>query len=244
MSRILIAEDHRAIAKGLSDNLEAEGHEVRIAGDGLTAIDVALQWAPDVILLDLMLPKRDGFDVLSVIRLRGQTMPVLVVSARGSEADKVRALTAGADDYVVKPFGLLEILARVHALIRRSSGRPLGAPAPECYDLAEVRVDVAKRRVLRRGVLISLRPREFDLLVALCRARGAVASRSELLNRVWGYDRGVVTRTVDTHIAALRQRLERDPENPQLIVTVRKAGYRAVFDEGSVDKPGSTVKDT
>ncbi len=230
MSRILIVEDHRAIAKGLGDNLEADGHEVRIAPDGLASIAEALEWRPDLVLLDLMLPKRDGFDVLSTIRLRGATMPVMVLSARGGETEKVRALKAGADDYVVKPFGLLELLARVQALLRRSSGRPVGAVPAESYAMGEIALDVPERRVTRAGQPVSLRPKEFDLLVALCRARGAVVSRGDLLNRAWGYDPAVVTRTVDTHVAALRQRLERDPDDPRIILTARKAGYRAVID--------------
>ncbi len=153
-------------------------------------------------------------------------MPVMVLSARGSEAEKVRALKAGADDYVVKPFGLLEVLARIEALLRRPPGN-LGAEGrPEQYGFGLVGIDVATRSVTRGGTVVSLRPKEIDLLIALCRARGAVVSRSDLLNRVWGYDPAVVTRTVDTHVAALRQRLESDPDNPRLILTVWKAGYR------------------
>lgn len=233
MSRILVVEDHRAIAQGLGENLEAEGHEVRIAPDGLAAIADTLEWRPDLVILDLMLPRRDGFDVLSTVRLRGAAMPVLVLSARGGEAEKVRALSAGADDYVVKPFGLLELLARVHALLRRSAGRPVGTVQAESYALGEVVVDVPERRVTRDGAVVQLRPKEFDLLAALCRARGAVVSRSDLLTRAWGYDPGVVTRTVDTHVAALRQRLERNPDDPRLILTVRKAGYRAAVDRAT-----------
>ncbi len=173
-----------------------------------------------------MLPKRDGFEVLAAIRARGAGMPVMVLSARGSEAEKVRALNAGADDYVVKPFGLLEVLARVQALLRRPAGSVPGDGRPEQYRFGGLMVDVASRSVFRAGTLVPLRPKEIDLLIALCRARGAVVSRGDLLNRVWGYDPAVVTRTVDTHVAALRQRLEPDPENPTLILTVWKAGYR------------------
>ncbi len=226
MTRILIVEDHQAIAAGLKDNLEIEGHEVRIAADGMAGIQLALGWEPNLVVLDLMLPKRDGFEVLAAIRGRGAEMPVMVLSARGSEGEKVRALKAGADDYVVKPFGLLEVLARVQALLRRPSSGAGVDGRPEQYQLDQVIIDVATRTVSRAGSIIPLRPKEIDLLIALCRARGAVVSRSDLLNRVWGYDPAVVTRTVDTHIAALRQRLESDPENPRLILTVWKAGYR------------------
>ncbi len=226
MIRILIVEDHQAIAAGLKDNLEIEGYEVRIAADGVAGIQLAQGWSPNLVVLDLMLPKRDGFEVLAAIRGRGAAMPVMVLSARASEAEKVRALKAGADDYVVKPFGLLEVLARVQALLRRPSSGAGADGRPEQYRFGEVVIDVATRTVGRAGAIIPLRPKEIDLLIALCRARGAVVSRGDLLNRVWGYDPAVVTRTVDTHIAALRQRLEPDPENPRLILTVWKAGYR------------------
>jgi DNA-binding response OmpR family regulator len=221
-----VVEDHHAIAQGLRENLELEGFEVRVSGDGIDAIEVASSWMPDLVLLDLMLPKRSGFDVLAAIRARGADMPVMVVSARGSEAEKVRALRAGADDYVVKPFGLMEVLARVHALLRRVSGDRAGSGQEEHYRLETVTIDVPTRTVRRGDEPVGLRPKEFDLLVALCRARGAVVSRETLLNRVWGYGPSVVTRTVDTHIAALRQRLEADAEDPRLILTVWKAGYR------------------
>ncbi len=188
VTRVLVVEDHHSIAQGLQENLEVEGFEVRVASDGLDAIRVATSWLPDLVLLDLMLPKRSGFDVLAAIRASGATMPVMVLSARGSEGEKVRALKAGADDYVVKPFGLLEVLARVQALLRRSSGERPGAGTPERYDLGAVVVDVPTRSVHRGDEPVVLRPREFDLLVALCRARGAVVSRGDLLNRVWGYD--------------------------------------------------------
>jgi DNA-binding response OmpR family regulator len=232
MIKVLVVEDHHAIAQGLRENLELEGFEVRVSGDGIDAIQVASSWLPDLVLLDLMLPKRSGFDVLAAIRARGADMPVMVVSARGSEAEKVRALRAGADDYVVKPFGLLEVLARVHALLRRTSTDRAGAGREERYQLGAVSVDVPTRSVTRGAEAVVLRPKEFDLLVALCRARGAVVSRSALLNRVWGYGPGVVTRTVDTHIAALRQRLEADAEDPRLILTVWKAGYRMAPEVG------------
>ena len=226
MTKVLVVEDHDAIARGLQENLELEGFEVRISRDGIDAIRVASSWEPDLVLLDLMLPKRSGFDVLTAIRARGAGVLVMVVSARGSEREKVRALRAGADDYVVKPFGLMEVLARVHALLRRGSGDGAGPARQERYRLGDVTVDVPTRSVLRSAEPVVLRPKEFDLLVALCRARGAVVSRGTLLTRVWGYDAGVVTRTVDTHIAALRQRLEADAEDPRLILTVWKAGYR------------------
>lgn len=237
MIRVLVVEDHPAIAKGLKDNLELEGYQVEVVHDGLAAIQMALQWRPHLVLLDLMLPKRDGFDVLAAIRARAADPAVMVVSARGSEGEKVRALDAGADDYVVKPFGLMELLARVQALLRRSLGDRAGPDLAERYRLGELTVEVPIRVVAKGTQPITLRPREFDLLVALCRARGAVVSRGELLNRVWGYDPTVVTRTVDTHIAALRQRLEDDPDNPRFILTVWKAGYRIAANTGESATP-------
>ena len=232
MIKVLVVEDHHAIARGLQENLELEGFEVRISGDGLDAIRVAATWEPDLVLLDLMLPKRSGFDVLAAIRAHGAGMPIMVVSARGGEAEKVRALRAGADDYVVKPFGLMEVVARVHALLRRVPGDRMGAGREEHYRLGDVTVDVPTRSVRRGAEPVLLRPKEFDLLVALCRARGAVVSRGALLNRVWGYGPNVVTRTVDTHIAALRQRLEAHADDPRLILTVWKAGYRVASGPG------------
>lgn len=229
MTRVLVVEDHPPIARGLQENLELEGFEVRISADGFDAIRVASHWEPHLVLLDLMLPGRSGFEVLAAIRTSGATMPVMVLSARGSEAEKVRALQAGADDFVVKPFGLLEVLARVQGLLRRATGTGAGATLPEQYACGPITVDVPTRTVWRDGAEVLLRPREFDLLVALCRARGGVVSREQLLSRVWGYGPTVVTRTVDTHIASLRQRLEADPDDPQLVLTVWKAGYRLAF---------------
>lgn len=229
MIRVLLVEDHHAIATGLKDNLEIEGYEVRIASDGVAGIQLAHGWEPHLVVLDLMLPKRDGFEVLATIRARGAELPVLVLSARGSEAEKVRALKAGADDYVVKPFGLLELLARIQGLLRRPSGKLAAEDRPERYRFDDVNIDVATRSVTRAGTAVSLRPKEIDLLIALCRARGAVVSRGDLLSRVWGYDPAVVTRTVDTHVAALRQRLEPNPDHPRLILTVWKAGYRVAL---------------
>src|SRR5262249_7627377 len=175
------------------------------------------------------------FRVLRTLRGEGVDVPVLVLTARGQEADKVRGLRLGADDYVTKPFGLLELLARVEALLRRGpppagGARPQGALAPAPARFGVVEVDAASRTVRRRGRSVELAPKEFDLLLALLRARGAVVSRLELMQEVWGYSAAVVTRTVDTHVAELRKKLEDDPANPRHILTVRKAGYRVDLD--------------
>jgi two-component system alkaline phosphatase synthesis response regulator PhoP len=227
MTRILVVEDNHDLAYGLRNNLEIEGYEVEVAEDGQAGLEVARRASPDLVILDLMLPELDGFRVLKALRAASTDPPVLVLTARGEEADKVRALRMGADDYVTKPFGLLELLARVEAVLRRSRSRPAArerAEEIECF--GPVQVHLASRVVRRAGAVVELAPKEYELLIALLRARGAVVSRLDLMEQVWGYSAAVVTRTVDTHIAELRRKLERDPSAPQHILTVRKAGYR------------------
>jgi len=226
MARILVVEDNRDLAYGLRNNLEIEGYLVEVAEDGQAGLTAARRAPPDLVILDLMLPELDGFRVLKALRGDSPEPPVLVLTARGEEADKVRALRMGADDYVTKPFGLLELLARVEAVLRRSRAHAAAGPTPDAERFGDVQVHFASRVVRRGGTLVELAPKEFELLVALLRARGAVVSRLELMEQVWGYSAAVVTRTVDTHIAELRRKLERDPSAPQHILTVRKAGYR------------------
>ena len=226
MTRILVVEDNPDLAYGLRNNLEIEGYRVEVADDGTAGLARARDASPDLIILDLMLPGMDGFRVLRALREEGRQMPVLILTARGEEADKVRGLRLGADDYVTKPFGVLELLARVEALLRRAAPPDPGNgdAAPERF--ADIEVVPASRSVLRNGRPVPLTPKEFDLLVALLRRRGAVASRMELLTEVWGYSAEVLSRTVDTHVAELRRKLEADPAAPNHILTVRKAGYR------------------
>jgi DNA-binding response OmpR family regulator len=225
MTRILVVEDNPDLAYGLRNNLEIEGYAVEVAGDGGDGIARARAAAPDLVILDLMLPGMDGYHVLRTLREEGCAAPILILTARGDEADKVRGLRLGADDYVTKPFGVLELLARVEALLRRSAPhRGEGAPGPTRF--GDVEVIPATRQVLRHGAPVALTPKEFDLLVALLRRRGAVASRAELLAEVWGYSAAVLSRTVDTHIAELRRKLEANPAAPRHILTVRKTGYR------------------
>jgi DNA-binding response OmpR family regulator len=222
MTRVLVVEDNTDLAYGLRTNLEIEGYEVQTAEDGRKGLELAREWAPDLVVLDLMLPEMDGFRVLKELRQEGVDTPVLILTARGEEADKVRGLKLGADDYVTKPFGLLELLARVEALLRRT-----GDPAePEIERFGDVEVRPDSRTVLRAGEQVDLAPKEFDLLMALLRGGGAAASRLELMREVWGYSAAVVSRTVDTHIAELRRKLEPDPADPRHILTVRKVGYR------------------
>lgn len=224
MSRILVVEDNANLAYGLSTSLRLEGHDVTVAADGPAGLAALRAGEPDLLVLDLMLPGMDGFHLLKTAREEGMGAPVLILTARGAEADKVLGFRLGADDYVTKPFGLLELLARVTALLRRG-GRAQPAAAP-VERFGAVEVDPAARTVRRAGGEVTLTPKEFDLLMALLRRGGAVAGRLELLAEVWGHRAAVMTRTVDMHVAQLRRKLEDDPANPRHIVTVWKAGYR------------------
>lgn len=228
MSRVLIIEDNRGIAEGIAANLEVEGYAVSIAGNGRGGLDAARREPADLVILDLMLPDIEGLQVLRTLRDEGFEAPVLILSARGEEPDKVRGFRVGADDYVVKPFGLQELLARVEALCRRAARRE-GRAAQ--IRLGDASLDVAARRLTRRGKEIALRPREMDLLLALVSRRGQVVSRETLLASVWRYAPGIVTRTVDAHVAELRRALEPDLDQPRYLVTIRKSGYRLDIDE-------------
>jgi DNA-binding response OmpR family regulator len=219
---ILVIEDNALLAAGVRNNLEFEGHRVLVAASGEEGLRLAEQDVPDCIVLDLMLPGMDGLTVLRTLRARGVDAPVLILTARGDEADKVRGLRDGADDYVTKPFGLLEFLARIDALLRRRRA----VPTLSVEQVGDVSVDLTLRTVHRAGVEVPLRPKEFDLLAALLRRAGQVVTRDVLLREVWGYDESVVSRTVDTHMAELRRKLEADPAEPRHLLTVRKTGYR------------------
>ena len=224
--RILIVEDHADIARTLRTNLELEGHTVAVAGDGAEGLAQCFAWSPDLVVLDLMLPIKDGFAVLAELRDRDDMTPVLILSARNTEVEKVRGFRLGADDYVTKPFGLMEILARIDALLRRRARASETPAALTVFTFGDVRVEVESRRVFKRGEEVGLRPKEFDMLVALLRHAGRVVSRSRLLRDVWGYEPTVVSRTVDTHLLELRRRLEDDPAAPRHLKTLRGAGYR------------------
>jgi DNA-binding response OmpR family regulator len=226
--RILVIEDNPDLAYGLRNNLEIEGYDVEVAKDGVKGLARARAARPDLVLLDLMLPGMDGFRVLRALREDGQSMPVLILTARGEEADKVRGLRLGADDYVTKPFGVLELLARIEALFRRAAAphKNGGSPEPQFESFGDIEVLTPSRTVLRRNETVALTPKEYDLLLALVRRGGACVTRVELLTEVWGYSAEVMSRTVDTHVAELRRKLENDPANPRHILTVRKTGYR------------------
>ncbi len=227
MTRILIVEDNPDLAYGLRTGLEIEGYDVRVAEDGESGLERARTWEPDLVMLDLMLPGMDGYRVLRSLRESGSDVPVLILTARGEEADKVLGFRLGADDYVTKPCGVLELLARVAALLRRSRAPDHRVtPTDGTERFGSVEIHPASRTVSKAGIAVALSPKEFDLLLALVRRRGAVASRVELLREVWGHRVEVMTRTVDIHIAELRRKLEDDPSEPRHILTVWKAGYR------------------
>jgi DNA-binding response OmpR family regulator len=227
--RLLIIEDNRNLARGLKHNFELEGYEVEVCHDGTSGLAAARAGGIDLILLDLMIPRPDGHRILHLLRQDRIETPVIVVTARGEETDKLRGFRLGADDYVTKPFSVLELIARASALLRRSGARSSRSPdeaSIAAIEFGGVRIEPETHSVYRGGELVSLRPREFQLLMALVRRGGRVATRTELLNEVWGYDADVVSRTVDTHIGELRRKLENDPAVPRHLVTVRKTGYR------------------
>jgi DNA-binding response OmpR family regulator len=226
MRRILVIEDNQTLAEGLRLNLEHDGHDVRVEGTGEHGLAAARNWSPDLLILDLMLPGIEGIEVLRGLRDEGREVPVLILSARGSEADRLRGFRHGADDYVVKPFSLPELLARVAAMLRRNAPLPETHPAPGHWRFGTIEVDLPTRVATRDGGEVALRPKEFDLLVALLKREGRVATRAELLDEVWQYEPDIVSRTVDVHILELRRKLEADPGNPVHILTVRKTGYR------------------
>ncbi len=226
MTRVLVVEDNRNLATGLKNNLEIEGYEVQVAADGTSGLALARTMMPDLIVLDLMLPGMDGYRVLKTLREEGVDTPVLILSARGEETDKVLGFHLGADDYVAKPFGLLELLARVDALLRRAATRRAKSELNGTVTFGDVQIDPGTHTVRRRGQAVALRPKEYELLIALLQRRGQVVTRSELLEEVWGYSGEVYSRTVDTHVAELRRKLEENAAEPKHILTVRKTGYR------------------
>jgi DNA-binding response OmpR family regulator len=224
-ARILVIEDNHNLALGLSNNLTLEGYDVQVAEDGRKGLELTRGFCPHAIVLDLMLPEMDGYQVLRTIRSDGLEVPVLILTALGDEADKVRGFRMGADQYLTKPFSVVEFLSRIEALLRRS---PMNGATPrrEVKKFGDVTVDIDARVVRRNGNQVSLTPKAFELLLALMRREGAVASRHDLMQEIWGYDRSVVSRTVDAHVAELRRKLEPDPSTPQYILTVWKCGYR------------------
>jgi two-component system, OmpR family, alkaline phosphatase synthesis response regulator PhoP len=236
--RILVIEDDPSISLGLRMNLAAEGYDVGIAEDGRTGLDRALQESWHVIILDLMLPKLNGFEVVRHLRSLGNETPVVMLSAKSAEADKVMGLTLGAEDYITKPFGIAEVLARIKVALRRGLRQqqapraPAGPPAPSesapLVTFGDVEIDVDKREVRKLGELVEMTATEFDVLKTLVSAGGAVLSRRQIFERVWGPNHHGTPRTIDNFVAQLRHKLEPDSDRPVHVVTVRGIGYRLV----------------
>src|SRR5581483_3322368 len=216
-------EDERAMRRGLQDCLEAEGYRVMTADNGETALELALREKPDLVLLDIMMPRLDGFALCAELRRRGQPAPVLMLTAKGLIEDRVRGLDAGADDYLVKPFSTEELLARARALLRRAE-KP--GEAPPRLRLGAVVVDFARHEARRDGKLVRLTAKEFAVLRLLAQTPGEPVSRERFLDLVWGYGAFPTTRTVDNHIASLRAKIEADPDMPRHILTVHGVGYK------------------
>jgi two-component system alkaline phosphatase synthesis response regulator PhoP len=223
---VLFVEDEEALQMTVGDRLRKEGYAVDCAGNGDEGFQKATQLPFDLVILDVMLPGRDGFDVCKGIREAGLITPILMLTARGQTNDKVSGLKIGADDYVTKPFNMLELMARVEALMRRAPIRPEAPSHSGTVDFGAVRVDLLGTEALRDGKPVNLSAREFQLLRYFLEHRGATLSREELLKQVWGYSAEMYTRTVDVHIASLRQKLEEDPKQPKFILTVQGLGYK------------------
>ena len=227
--RLLVAEDDPAILTGLADLLRLEGYDVEEAADGLTALELFQKQRPDLVLLDVMMPKMNGYDVCRAIRRTDSVTPVLMLTAKGQEVDKVVGLELGADDYIVKPFSFRELLARIRANLRRVAlGRTPEPSQENIVTIGALAIDRRRHVVLRRGESVALSQREYDVLLALVDANGAVIRRDDLLDRVWGETWVGSPRTLDVHIRWLREKLEDQPEHPILILTVRGVGYRMV----------------
>ena len=224
--RILVVEDEESLVITLRDRLTSEGYVVDSIGDGDGAVDRIMKEKFDLILLDVSLPRRNGFDVCRDVRQRGIQTPILMLTARGQVIDRVLGLKLGADDYLTKPFDFAELLARVEALLRRA--RTLSGTASDSYAFGPIRINFRAAEVLREGQPVELSGLEFKLLRYFVEHRGALLTRDELLEKVWGYEAMPVTRTVDVHVASLRQKLEPNPSTPEFIVTVHGLGYKFV----------------
>ena len=225
MARILIAEDEADMAMGLRDNLQFEGYDVVVAADGQAALKAALEQSPDIVLLDIMMPKMDGLEVCRRIRDAGFTIPILMLTAKSQEIDVVRGLEMGADDYVTKPFSVRELLARIKAALRRTGA---GKGLSRLLTIGDATVDLVKGRVDRKGETFALGHFELEILKMLVENAEKPVERNKLLDVIWGLEGFPATRTVDNHIVSLRRKIEPDPKHPRHIVTVHSIGYRFV----------------
>jgi two-component system alkaline phosphatase synthesis response regulator PhoP len=222
--KLLLVEDEAGLRLTLSDRLASEGYAVETASDGQSGFERAARGGYDLVVLDVMLPRMNGFDVCRELRRRGVETPILMLTARGQVVDRVVGLKLGADDYLTKPFDAAELVARLEALLRR---RPSAArPGGEAYRFGDIMVDFRRMEVTRGGQLVDLSAREFKLLRHFIEHRGATLSRDELLTQVWGYDEMPLTRTVDVHVAGLRQKIEANPKVPEYILTIHGLGYK------------------
>jgi DNA-binding response OmpR family regulator len=222
---ILVVEDEPNMVAGLRDNFEFEGYRVITAGDGVEGLRRALEESPDLVILDVMMPQMSGLEVCRQLRAKRASIPIIMLTARGQEVDKVVGLELGADDYVTKPFSIRELLARVKAILRRTAVIPKDQ---DQHSFGDVEVDLRRCRVTKSGKAIDISSKEFELLKYFVCHSGETLSRDRLLEDVWGYDNYPTTRTVDTHLVRLRQKLEPDPEQPQYFLTVHGTGYRFV----------------
>ena len=222
METILIVEDDPAMLTGLKDNFSYQGYKVLTADDGEKGLDVALSAKPDVILLDIMLPKINGYEICRLLRQEGLDMHIIMLTAKGEESDVVLGLNIGADDYVTKPFSINELLARVSAFLRKTNNKDEGEEA----EFGDYRIDLAARRLFHGDEEIELSPKEFNLLVYFVEKQGRALTRDDILNAVWGYDCIVTSRSVDRFVTTLRNKIEHDPAHPVFIHTVRQVGYR------------------
>ena len=224
-AKILVVEDEPNMVAGLRDNFEFEGYQVITARDGVEGLQRALDESPDLVVLDVMMPRMSGLEVCKQLRAKRGSIPIIMLTARGQEVDKVVGLELGADDYVTKPFSIRELLARVKAVLRRTSVVPKDQ---DRRSFGEVEVDLRKCRVLKSGQVIDISSKEFELLKYIIVHSGETLTRDRLLEDVWGYDNYPTTRTVDTHLVRLRQKLEPNPDQPQYFLTVHGTGYRFV----------------
>jgi two-component system OmpR family response regulator len=225
MAKILIVEDDRNLLDTLKYNLRKEGYNAVAAVDGAEALDVARREKPDLIILDIMLPKLSGFEVCRILR-KEMTIPILMLTAKTEEVDKIVGLEIGADDYMTKPFSMRELLARLGAMLRRAEMAVRPAGGEKLLRIDDLEIDIARHQAFLKGTTLELSPKEFDMLAFLAKNKGFVFSREQLLDKVWGYDYAGDTRTVDVHIRWLRQKIESDPAKPERLVTVRGAGYK------------------
>ncbi len=223
MKKILIVEDEKDMVTGLKFNLEARDYTVITAYDGDAGYQKALSEKPDLVILDLMLPKRNGYEVCKLLRAEVPDLPIIMLTAKSQEAEIVTGLELGADDYITKPFSVLELLARIKAVFRRVRS---GSEIPEVCRIGNLEIDFRNYTASKNGIPLKLSPREYELLGCFIKRQGEIISRDELLNQIWGYDSFPNTRTVDAHIAKLRQKIEDYPEDPKLIITVHGIGYK------------------